>query len=168
MWLSKAADSLNRVVRPASQVIHSVGLGVLVAMMLLTFADVALRYVFNRPIVGSFDLTEYMMAIFVSLGLAYCTIVRGNVRIDLVVSRLRQQRRAFLDVITCLLSLGLFSLIAWQCFVYVKLLFTSKLTSTVLLIPAFPFVAVVALGILVLCLVLLTNLLDFLSKAVGK
>ena len=168
MWLSKAADSLNRVVRPVSGALHSVGVGVLALMMLLTASDVTLRYVFNKPIVGSFDLTEYMMAIVVAFSLAYCAVMKGHVRVELVVSRFSERAQAIIDTITGLLGLGLFSLITWQCCVYIKVLFASKLASSVLLIPAFPFVGVVAFGSALLTLVLLVDFLDFLSQAVRR
>ncbi len=166
MWLSKAAVWLNRVVRPSSGVLHSVGVGVLAAMMLLTVADVTLRKVFNRPIVGSFDLTEYMMAIVVSLCLAYCAVNKGHVRVGLVVERLPQRVQAVIDSITGLFSFALFSLITWQCFIYMKLLIASGLTSTVLYIPVFPFVGVVAFGSAWLSLALLVDFFEFLSQAV--
>ena len=168
MWLSKAAGLLNRVVRPASMALHSVGAIVIGLMMLLTAADVALRYAFNRPIKGSFDLTVYMMAIVVAFGLAYCAVMKGHVKVELVVSHLPQRAQAIIDSITCLISLGLFSLITWQCFVNMKDLFASKLTSSVLLIPVFPFAGLVGIGSACLTLVLLADFLDSLSKAVKR
>jgi TRAP-type C4-dicarboxylate transport system permease small subunit len=168
MWLSRAADSLNRVIHPLSRVIHGVGIGALAAMMFLTFADVSLRYVFNRPIIGAFDLTELMMVILVSFGLADCAVVKGHVMVDLVVSRLQPRWQVIIDAITSLLGLGLFSLITWQCVVYVKRMFATNVGSGVLHIPLSPFVALVAFGFAVLCLVLLTDFLDFLSQAIKK
>ena len=168
MWLSKAADSLNRFIHPAVGVLHSVGVGVLAALMVLTAGDVILRYVFNRPIIGSYDLTEYMMAIVVSFGLAYCAFLKGHVRVDIVVSHFPQRIQSAIDSITGLLSVFLFSLITWQCFVYMKLLFDSGLDSTVLLIPRFPFTGLVCLGSAFLTIVLLADLLEFLSKVVRK
>jgi TRAP-type C4-dicarboxylate transport system permease small subunit len=168
MWLSKAANLLSRVARLASEALHSVGITVLGLMMLLTAADVTLRYAFDRPVMGSYDLTVYMMAIVVAFGLAYCAVMKGHVRVEVVVSRLPQRAQAIIDSITCLVSLGLFSLITWQCFVNMKLLFASKLTSSVLLIPVFPFAGVVGIGSACLTLVLLTDFFDFLSQAVRK
>lgn len=168
MWLSKAADSLNKLVYPAARVLHSAGVGILALLMLLTAGDVTLRYVFNRPIVGSFDLTEYMMAIVVSFGLAYCAFFRGHVSVDIIVSRLPQRIQAAIDSITSLLSIILFTLITWQGYVYMKLLFDSGLESTVLLIPRFPFAGLVCLGSAFLTIVLLANFFEFLSQAVRK
>ena len=168
MWLSKAADSLSRVVRLISGAIHSVGIGVLAVMMLLTASDVILRYVFNRGIPGSFELTEYMMAIVVAFGLAYCAVKKGHVKVDLVVARFPQRAQAIIDSVTGLLGLGLFSFITWQCCIYIKVQFASKIASSVLYIPAFPFVAVVAFGSALLTLVLLADFLDFLSRTVKR
>ena len=168
MWLSKAADSLNRVVRPVTGVFLGVGVAVLVLMMFLTAADVTGRYVFNRPILGSVELTEFMMATVVAFCIAYCAVMKGHVRVEVIVSRLPQRAQAIIDSITCFVGLGLFSLITWQCFVNMKLLFASKLTSSVLLIPVFPFAGVVGIGSACLTLVLLTDFLDSLSQAVKK
>ena len=168
MWLSKAADALNKVIRPVSKWFHSIGVGILAVMMFLTAADVALRYVLNKPLLGAFDLTEYMMAIIVSCGLAYCAIKKGHVKVDLVVSRFPQRVQAIIDTITGLLGLILFSLISWQCFVYMKLQLASGVTSSVLLIPVFPFVGVVGLGSALLTIVLLSDFLNYLSRAVSR
>ena len=168
MWLSKAVDLLSRAVCSASGALHGVGVTVLGLMMLLTAADVTLRYAFDRPIMGSYDLTVYMMAIVVAFGLAYCAVMKGHVRVEVIVSRLPQRAQAIIDSITCFISLGLFSLITWQCFVNMKLLYASKLTSSVLLIPVFPFAGVVGIGSACLTLVLLTDFLNFLSQAIRK
>lgn len=168
MWLSKAARSLNKCIRPAVEVLHSVGVGVLAVLMVLTAGDVTLRYVFNRPIVGSYDLSEYMMAIVVAFAIAYCAFLKGHVRVDLVVTHFPPRVQAIIDSFTGLLSLILFGFITWQSYVYMKLLFDSGLESTVLLIPRFPFAGLVCLGSAFLTIVLLADFLEFLSQAVRK
>jgi TRAP-type C4-dicarboxylate transport system permease small subunit len=168
MWLNRVADSVNKLVYPAARALHSAGVSVLAMMMLLTASDVTLRYVFNRPIIGSYDLTEYMMAIVVAFGLAYCALLKGHVRVDLIVSHFSQRVQAAIDSITSLLGVILFSIITWQSFVYAELMFGSGLKSTVLLIPRFPFAGLVCLGSAFLTIVLLANFLEFLSQAVRK
>jgi len=168
MWLSKLADLVNILVRPVVAVLHGAGVGVLAALMALTAGDVTLRYVFNRPIVGSYDLTEYMMAIVVSFGIAYCAFLKGHVRVDIVVSHFPPRVQAAIDSITGLFGVFLFSLITWQSFVYMQLLIDSGLKSAVLLIPRFPFAGLVFLGSAFLTIVMLANLLEFLAEAVRK
>lgn len=55
----------------------------LFAMMCLTFVDVVLRYVFNAPVPGGFELTELMLASLVFLGLPLVTLHREHVAVDL-------------------------------------------------------------------------------------
>jgi TRAP-type transport system small permease protein len=43
--------------------------GILFAMMLLTFADVVGRYVFNRPVPGAFEVTELLLLVLIFAGL---------------------------------------------------------------------------------------------------
>ena len=166
MWLSKAVHSLRRVVSLISRAVNSVAAGILVVMMLLTAADVLLRYVFNQPISGSLELTEYMMLIVVAFGLAHCAAQKGNVRVDVLTSRLPPRAQAVLNSITYLLSLGLFALITWQSISYIGFMFDAGRISASLLIPVFPFVGMVALGSAMLSLVLLVDFLDYLSQAV--
>ena len=168
MWLSRAAHLLSRVVNPASRVINSVGVSVLAIMMLLTAGDVLLRYFFNRPIPGSFELTAFMMAIVVSFGLAYTAVRKGHVNVELVVSRLPQRAQAVIYSITGLISLGLFSMISWQCILQAKTLFLGKSASEVLYIPVFPFLLVTSFGFALLTLAFLVELLNSLTQAVKR
>ena len=168
MWLTKATSWLSRVVEPISRVLHYVGVGILAVMMFLTAADVALRYLFNRPIMGSYELTGFMMALLISFGLAYCGVEKGHVIVDLAISRFPQRTKTIVGSVTCLFSLVLLSLITWQGAIYAKLQFYSHYSSTVLMIPFFPFVGAVAFGIGIFCLVVLRDFFDFLSQSVNK
>ena len=166
MWLRKAADALSKVIRPLSGVIYSVGLGVLAALMFMTAADVILRYLFNRPIAGTFDITMFMMAILVSFGLAYCAIKKGHVRVDLVVEHLPKRAQAIIDSITGLFAVGLFALITWQSAFYVMTLWSSGVKSMELVVPFYPYAGMVALGSACLTIVLIVDFLEFLSEAI--
>ncbi len=168
MWLSKPTHSLGRVVSLISRAINSVAAGILVAMMLLTTMDVLLRYVFNQPISGSMELTEYMMVIVVAFGLAHCAVQKGHVRVELLVSRLPSRAQSVINSIIYLLSLGLFVIITWRSILYTGAIFGLERTSAILLIPVFPFVGMVALGSAMLTLVLLVDFLDYLSQAVKE
>lgn len=55
----------------------------LLAMVLLTFADVIGRRFFNVPIYGAHDITEHLMAVIVFSGLPLLTSARGHLAVDL-------------------------------------------------------------------------------------
>lgn len=56
----------------------------LVTMTLVTVADVTLRYLFNRPVRGSYDVVECALVVFVFHGMATVFLNRQNIVIDLV------------------------------------------------------------------------------------
>jgi TRAP-type C4-dicarboxylate transport system permease small subunit len=168
MRLIKIIHALKRVVDPLVRVISYVAAGVLALMMFLTAADVLLRYIFNRPISGTWELTSYMMAVLVGFGLSYCALVKGLISVEVLTSQFSQRIQAVLNCITYFLSFCFFAVVTWQSILYIKLMFDSNLVSAVLLIPTFPFIAALALGCLVFTLVILTNFLEYLSQVLSR
>jgi TRAP-type C4-dicarboxylate transport system permease small subunit len=168
MFFKKIVRFLDYLMQPIIRVLLIIGISVLAVMMFLMAADVILRYLFNSPLPGAYELFEYMMAIIVSFGIVYCAHRRGHVTVDLVVDRFPKKVQAVIGSITSFFSLGLFILITWQNLWYIKEQFGSRLTSAVLLIPVYPFVAVVAIGFGAFCIVLLKDFINFLSGTVAK
>ncbi len=56
----------------------------LIVMMSVTIADVTLRYVFNAPIRGAYDLVSSMLVVFVFNGMSTAFLQRRNIVIDLI------------------------------------------------------------------------------------
>ena len=54
----------------------------LFAVMVLTFVDVVLRYFFNSPVKGGFEVTEMMMAVLIFAGLPLVSRRHEHVTID--------------------------------------------------------------------------------------
>jgi len=161
-------NALNRFCRLASYILLFFGAGVLALMMFLTMTDVVLRYIFGSPIIGAYEVMEYMMAIIIPFGIVYCAHERGHVSVDVLFDLLSQRIQTILNCITSLVVLGLFLLVAWQNTLLIIETYEERLTSSVLYIPTYPFVIAVALGFAALCLVLLIDFLNFLMEAVQK
>ena len=140
----------------------------LAAMMFLTVADVFLRYSLNKPILGSYELIQYMLLITIAVGLAYCGLEKGHVTIDTFTSRLSPRNRAIANSIVGFLGLVVTSLITWQACVYIIVLRESRVVSTVLLIPVYPFVAILAFGAAFFFLVLLLHFLEFILNGIRR
>ena len=168
MWLSKLLTYLRNSVRTLSKVTNIVAGVVLVAMMFLTAADVLLRYVFRKPISGSLELTEYMMVIVTGFGIAWCALQKGHVRVELVTSRFSPRIQSILSCITSFLAFALFILISWQTFEYIFFKYDSRITSSVLLIPLFPFIGLLFIGCAILCLAFLVEFFDSLEEVLRK
>jgi TRAP-type C4-dicarboxylate transport system permease small subunit len=129
--------------------------------MLLTTGEVIGRNLFNRPIAGTVELSEYLLAIFVLLGVAYTQQVKGYVGVSLFVSRLPVRGQMVLNIISTLLSLFIFAILAWQGLIVGM---EEKTVSDMLRVPQYPFRLLVAAAAFLTCLELLIDLADFFAK----
>ena len=140
--------------------LQAIGAITLAAMMFLGAADVILRYFFNSPIAGTYELVEYMMAVIVPFGLCICAHQQAHICVDILTGRLSAKPKAVLAFMGDLLATFLAVLIAWRCYFYIGEEYESQLTSSVLFIPVYPFVALVFVALASLSLIWLINLLD--------
>lgn len=162
MISGRASDSLNKILLPISMILQGVGAGVLAVMMFLTASDVTLRQ-FKLPIMGTDDITAFLMAILISFGLAYCTIKKGHVQVDFIVERLPARTQAIINSITTLLSFVICVLITWQSFANMISVYKSGATSWTLNIIVYPFAGIVAFGFALFALVLMANFFEAIS-----
>jgi TRAP-type C4-dicarboxylate transport system permease small subunit len=165
MLLDKTIRVFYLLTRPLSTFLNYIAAGVLAAMMFLTGLDVTFRYLFNSPIPGSYEITQYMMPIVIAFGLARCAMEKGHVNVELVISRFSARTKACMNSIVNLFFFALFALITWQSLLRAMGMITSGLKSEVLAIPVFPFVLMVTLGCGVLSLVALKDVFEFLAEA---
>ncbi|RJR44248.1 MAG: TRAP transporter small permease [Desulfobacteraceae bacterium] len=133
------------------------GMITLIPLMLLTFADVAMRSFIGKPIPGTFELSQYILAIFILLGAAYTQQVKGHVGVDFVTSRLSPSLQVCFKILTTLLSLFIIAIVVWQGWVEG---IAEKAVSDQLRIPQSPFKVLVSIGGLLLWLELLIDLID--------
>jgi len=131
------------------------GISVMI-MMLLTCADVLLR-LFGHPIPGTYELIGFLGAVLISFAMAYTSVERSHIAVDIFVERLPRKVQIALDGIVSMISVALFGVITWQCQIYALDLKQSGEISLTLGIPVYPFVAGIAIGCGFLCLVLLLD-----------
>ena len=148
-------------IRRVNYTVCAIGMAMIIPMMLLTFADVMLRGFFNKPIPGTFELSQYILAIFILLGAAYTQQVKGHVGVDFVTSRLSPRLRVACEIITTLLSLFIIAIVVWQGWVEG---ISEKAVSDQLRIPQYPFKVLVSVGGFMLWLELLIDLFDSFGK----
>ncbi|MCD6307072.1 MAG: TRAP transporter small permease [Deltaproteobacteria bacterium] len=152
---------MRKTIQRSTLYVSYIGMILLIPMMLLTSAEVVGRAVWSQPIPGSMELSRYMLAVFILLGIAYTHQVRGNVRVTMIISRLPKTLAAALDVLTSLLSLFIIAVMTWQGWVVG---IEERTVSDMLRVPQFPFRLLVSVGGLLLFLELLLELGDNLKK----
>ena len=142
-----------------------VGMFLLIPMMLLTTGDVVVRTVWGRHIPGTVELSSYMLAAFILLGVAYTHQVKGHVRVSMLVSRLPERAGLILDLITTLLSLFIISILAYQGW---EVGLEERTVSDILRIPQLPFRLLVAVAAFFLWLELMIDLWISAGKLVRR
>jgi TRAP-type C4-dicarboxylate transport system permease small subunit len=138
-----------------------IGMVTLIPLMLLTFADVIMRSFFDKPIPGTFELSEYILAVFILLGAAYTQQVKGHVGVDFITSRLSPRLRLICQIITNLLSLFIIAIVIWQGWVEG---ISEKAVSDQLRIPQYPFRVLVSIGGFLLWLEFVIDLFSATGK----
>jgi TRAP-type mannitol/chloroaromatic compound transport system permease small subunit len=90
------------------------------AMVLVTFAVVVLRYLFNMGWIAMQETITYMHALVFMLGVAYTLKRGGHVRVDIFYHKFSQRRQAWVNLLgTLLFLLPTFGFILWVCWDYV-------------------------------------------------
>jgi TRAP-type C4-dicarboxylate transport system permease small subunit len=145
--------------------VSGVGMSLLIPLMLLTTSDVIGRGFFRKPIPGTFELSEYVLAVFILLGAAYTQQVKGHVGVDFITSRLSPPVRAGCEIITTLLSLFIIAIVIWQGFLEGV---RERTVSDMLRIPQYPFRLLVAVGGFLLWLELLIDLTSSIGKLIRR
>jgi len=139
----------------------------IVAMMLLTCADVALR-LFRKPIPGTYELVCYLGAVAASFAMAHTSVERGHVAVSFLVDIFPKRIQGVIESLTGLVGISLFAVLAWRSFRYALLLKAGGEVSQTIQLPFYPFVFGLGFASLGVCLVLLVELGRSARKAVGK
>jgi TRAP-type C4-dicarboxylate transport system permease small subunit len=154
-WVFRTADYMNKAAS-----------AVLFLMMVLTISDVFGRKVFDDSILGTVELSEFMLVITVFFALAHTELMGGHVRVDVIMSLFGERTRAAVDVVTqfiCMVLSVIFTSAAVQ---YAVRMQASGDVSQDLWLPKYPFIYLVALGFAVLSIALFVRFISALIKTV--
>lgn len=153
--MEKFREAIVSWVFPVVRFVDRITWLVLFAMMSMTTADVLLRKIANRSILGSLELTEMMMAIVVFGALAHCEKNDGHIRIDLVMKRFSRRVQLIIDAITQFVCFVLFGFMTWALFDHGNSMREWGEVTSDLLLPIYPIVYATAFCCALLTLVLL-------------
>lgn len=145
-------DRIEKVVKYTGNTFTGFGGVMFMALMFLGAGDVIGRYLFNKPIMGTMEASEIMMAGIVLLSWAYTQRTGGHVRVELFISRYSTRLKAIANFLTTFLALILFSVIVWKSFeIAMKFLGEHRVFQT-LPGPSAPYHFFVPIGAFLLCL----------------
>lgn len=105
---------MDSVLRRLATVFAVLGSAVALATGLMTVASVVGRAALSAPIPGDVELTQFGIALAISLGLPWCQLKRANIIVDFFTQRLSPRRLQWLDGIGALLLAAMCLLLAWR------------------------------------------------------
>ena len=144
-----------------------VGAAALFAITCLTTSDVVGRYVFNSPITGALEVTEFLVLILIFSFLAYTQSKKTHVSVDLLLMIFPEKIKRYVQIFNHLVCLGLMILITWMGYQRSLELVEYGEASPNLGVPHYPFVFFLVLGCLVMCIEYLRNIIELFGNGKG-
>jgi TRAP-type C4-dicarboxylate transport system permease small subunit len=124
-------------------------------IMLLIVADVIMRCAFNSPIVGAYEIVQYILMAAVFASFAYCQSERGHVHVTMFLTLMPQKLRFFLYSFTGLLSTAIGFFVGYAAVLQAQLATASHYTTGVLKFVTYPFFWVEAVTMFVFAIAML-------------
>ena len=160
---------VDRLVATLAHGLSAVGVVCVVAMMVLTTADVVARYVFNSPTMWADEMASYLLIAIVFLGLAQNLRTDGHIRIDVITNLCRRAPRRVLEVFAYAVGI-LFSimLIAGTWTRFDNFWMRHTLSDSPLMTPLWIAMVPVVIGAVVLGLAMVWGFVDQPACAAGR
>jgi TRAP-type C4-dicarboxylate transport system permease small subunit len=153
-----------KIFRFVSRLLGYIAAVILGVMMMLTVVDVFFRYILNAPLTGAIEISELLMVVLVFPALGWIAIERSHIRVDLLVSTWPRRVQFIVEIITLLLTLGTYGIITWQSILESR---EVGMATSLLSIPEAPFHWVMTVGFLMLCLAIVSLVVEDLVS-LGK
>jgi len=131
------------------------------AIMLLTSADVALRYLFSAPINGALEISEMLFMAATLLCFAIVEVERSNIAVRFVIDRLGERAQAVVSLLQLATCLAMSSLIVRQTWVtaVASLERGEFRQGYTIYLPSWPARFALPIGFGMLCLAIVANML---------
>jgi len=150
----------GKVILIISKVMAVIAAVVLAVMMFLTVADVCGRNLFLKPIEGTYELVGIMLVIAGCLGLGYCQLNLGNIRITVLSDIFSARGQAIIFLIAYIIAAVTTGMICWQgglrAWDYIFKTLGGIIVT--LRLPLWPFMMLLAIGFGWACLIFLIDI----------
>ncbi len=158
-------DVFKRSVVGLGALFNNIASASMLVMVLLTCTDVFLRYFFNRPLTGTYDLVGLLGAVVVSFAMPYTMLEKGHVAVEILMKRLSKRVQTVIEVVTHVVSISLFLTLCWQSILLARDMEAAGEVTPTLFLPFYPIVYCMAACFFVLCIAIFLNLLNILFEA---
>ncbi|NLL21498.1 MAG: TRAP transporter small permease [Firmicutes bacterium] len=141
---------------------------ILCAAIILVVVNILLRVFIDSPILGTYEYVGFCSSLMIGFSLAYCALESGNIAVEFFLDKLSPRIQAVIECIMGIIAFVFFIFTTWHMsrFAYSTVLSGEVSASTGT--PVYYFIYLVTFGILMLCLVILSNLLNTIRQVLHK
>ena len=129
---------LERIVTQWTRRLALLGGWLLLAVAIVTASDALLRDFLGRPLPGTFEATELVLAVIIFFGLPYTSLTDGHVSVDFLTSRLGQRTQYAIIAVNAVICAILFGVITGQMMALAAEFLATHRTTITTRIPIFP------------------------------
>ena len=162
--MGEIAKTFAKGVHLINSALRYVCMSLLFFMMVLGTCDVMGRYLFNKPILGTFEIFEILLPAIVLLGLGYTQGNNAHVRVEILLSRLSFRKQTISNFVTSGLALFISVLILWRGWSLASGYWRMGRTIPTIEVPMFLTQLLVPLGALMLILVLIVQMVQYIIQ----
>ena len=165
---TKAAKYMTKIISYPGHLFFIAAMAAMVFVMLAVTADVFMRYVFNSPILGVWDLCMIAFAIIIWGPMTLTALKGSHIALTFLLDRFPRLPRLVLQVIISIVTSGMLALVSWRLLQHAIHLDVTEFASPTLRIPHAPVAYFAAFACIVMALAFLIGLPLALGKFRGE
>ena len=161
---TKLAKNMNKVISYPSRLLSASAMVAMVFVVLAVSVDVFMRYVFNSPIYGVWDLCTIAFVIIIWGPMAMTAIKGSHIALTFILDRFPRLPRLLLELIISLVTSGMLGLVSWRILIYAIDMGATQVNTPSLRIPYEPFGYFVAFACAIMALAFLAGFPETVGK----
>ena len=159
---------IKKIVGVCCEIAAKIGMLAIFILLVLTVGDVAGRFIFNKPIAGTFEVTKILFALSVFFSFPVAQFRGENLGITLLYDKFPIRVKGILDFISALISMAMFSVAFWQTLKYAARMKAAGSITSVLRWPMFPWIYIASIGLLILVVALVWDFVVSIKELKGE
>ncbi|OGO14946.1 MAG: hypothetical protein A2Z02_02620 [Chloroflexi bacterium RBG_16_48_7] len=136
--------------------------GSLLLITLVVFINIAGRYLFRQPLLGTLEIVEILMALLGAFSMFYTATRKGHIIVDTFIGKFPNRVKVGLDIAGSLLGAGFWAVVGYEVLIYGLEVFAKAETTPNVEIPVSPFLFALAAGLFLYSIACLTQPLSYL------
>ena len=117
LYVDKDAEPAALVGRILNKVCRAFAIGsgaMLILMSLMSVASIVGRSLFDKPVLGDYELVQAMSAVAVCMALPFCQMIRGHIIVDFFTTWAPPTFNKYLDIVASLILAVAGFVFAWR------------------------------------------------------